>query len=281
MRTTCVPIVLFAILIALCRLANAADLPDLGRNAGARGVLTWDGLEYAFRWCPAGSFIMGSPESETGRDEAEVLHKVNLTQGFWILETEVTQEMYQSVMGVNPSAFRGVNMPVDTISWEEATRFCEELSSRVGAKITLPTESQWEYAARAGTTGPWSGELAALAWYGEATESGSSHAVAGKKPNAWGIYDMHGNLWEWCRDRWTDYTGEEVTDPQGSSDGYDGVRVDRGGCWDSSAEYCRSAYRGVYERNRKSRFVGFRVVTESICGGGKRLDFGESRCVTN
>ena len=270
--------------------------PD--HKAGERMVKTVDGVEYAFRWCPAGTFLMGSPTNEISRCIDETQHQVTLTKGFWMLETEVTQAMWQSVMDSNPSVFfTGDNLPVMCVCWHACQEFCSKLSSKIGMKITLPTEAQWEYACRAGTTGPYAGDLDAMSWYGESDldvmrqhkerkENGPDanggygrlHAVGQKKPNAWGLYDMHGNVWEWCEDLDGAYPNDAVTDPTGPNlgenraihdDGSDSEeeisddyedRIIRGGSCNDTAEYCRSAYRGSIFSTCNSIIQGFRVV---------------------
>jgi len=244
--------------------ARAADcLTDKAATTGERRVLILEGVEYPFRWCPAGSFHMGSPDTEPDRDSSEILHEVTLTRGFWILETEVTQEMYQSVCGSNPAQFVGPRKPVDSVGWSDAMAFCQKFQEKAGLngiQCSLPTEAQWEYACRAGTTGPRPDDLEKIAWMGEITAEGSTHDVATKSPNAWGIYDMIGNLWEWCADWYGNYSGNAETDPTGPAESKGKIRVDRGGCWDSKPYECRSAYRGFYDDSRKGPFVGFRFV---------------------
>ncbi len=123
-------------------------------STGKVKALWYDGIDYVFRWCPAGEFTMGSPEDEKGRKDGEKQHKVRIPQGFWLLETEVTQEMWKSVMGENPSVFKGDRYPVENVSWNDCREFCRKLSGKLGREVKLPTEAQWEYACRAGTTGP-------------------------------------------------------------------------------------------------------------------------------
>lgn len=261
--------VFLAVVLALIFASRRTESPiasDLtpGETAGDRLTITVEGVDFPFRWAPPGEFMMGSPTEEEGRDAAEVRHPVELTRGFWILETEVTQRMFESVTGTNPSEFQGDNLPVETVSWDDAAAFCDKWASFVrppnGRIVALPTEAEWEYACRAGSTGAYPGPLSEIAWSGEPTESGSTHPVGTKKPNGWGLFDMTGNLWEWTADRWSDFTAEKRIDPVGPSDAPGTVRIDRGGCWDSRPEECRSAHRGVYEKERKSRFVGFRFV---------------------
>ncbi|MDO4586197.1 MAG: formylglycine-generating enzyme family protein [Planctomycetia bacterium] len=221
-------------------------------------VKTVNGVDYAFRWCPPGSFMMGSPEGEGLRMEIPQ-HRVTLTKGFWMLETKVTQEMWESVMGDNPSNFKGLNLPVETVSWDDCQEFCEKLSQQSGFKIQLPTEAQWEYACRAGTTGEYSGtgNLDEMGWYYGNSDT-KTHPVGEKKPNAWGLFDMHGNVWEWCQDRYEVYSDSAVTDPTGPDSGSN--RVVRGGSWYSFAEDCRSANRFYDTPTYRGNRLGLRLV---------------------
>ncbi|MDO4575234.1 MAG: formylglycine-generating enzyme family protein [Planctomycetia bacterium] len=196
---------------SLERLEEPKEAVSEGRMAGERMVKTAYGVEFAFRWCPAGCFMMGSPSSELGRDDDETQHRVTLTKGFWMLETEVTQAMWESVMGDNPSYFKGSNLPVEKVSWDDCQKFCQKLRSQ-GLNVQLPTEAQWEYACRAGTTTPFSfgstlnGDKANCDGnypYGASTEGTylkKTAPVGSYSPNAWGLYDMHGNVYEWCAD---------------------------------------------------------------------------------
>ena len=254
---------------------------DVNRKAGERMVKTVDGIEYAFRWCPAGTFQMGSPSGEEGRFNNETQHQVTLTKGFWMLETEVTQAMWQNVMGESISekakqgtyfsdlGGEGSNYPMYYVSWNDCQEFCKKLSEKIGMIITLPTEAQREYACRAGTTTPffWGSTLngdkancngnfpcgtETKGTYLERTAPVKSYA-----PNAWGVYDMHGNVCEWCMDWYGDYPNGAVTDPTGpeSAD-----RVCRGGDWDRVALGCRSACRYGYMPVYRDSFIGIRVV---------------------
>ncbi|MDO4569625.1 MAG: SUMF1/EgtB/PvdO family nonheme iron enzyme [Planctomycetia bacterium] len=238
--------------------------------AGDRLVKTIKGVEYAWRWCPAGEFMMGSPKGEKGRDDDEKQHRVTLTQGFWMLETQVTQRMWQSVMGDNPSFFKGDNLPVECVSWHDCVKFCEKISKLSGLNIQLPTEAQWEYACRAGTTTALNSgknltdteydcaNLNEVAWYDWKGENESTHPVGQKRPNAWGLYDMHGNVWEWCQDWYGEYVESPTSDPKGPNSGSN--RVNRGGGWHDYAESCRSAYRGSYDPPYSHDAVGFRLL---------------------
>ena len=206
---------------------------------------------------PAGVFTMGDKDDE---------HGVMLTKPFMIGVHEVTQEQYEQVMGINPSDFRGSNNPVENVSWEDAVEFCRELSALPSEKAAghvyrLPTEAEWEYACRAGTTtaynfGDDDSELGDYAWIRE-NSGRTTHPVGGKKPNAWGLYDMHGNVWEWCQDWYKAYPRGTVTDPTGATSG--SLRVTRGGCWCSAAGGVRSAERYGYVPSIRVDLYGFRV----------------------
>ncbi|MDD3588167.1 MAG: formylglycine-generating enzyme family protein [Thermoguttaceae bacterium] len=238
---------------------------EIFRNmAGERKTVAVSGVEYAFRWCPPGSFLMGSPEKEEHRDDDETAHLVELTRGFWMLETEVTQAMFQSIMACNPSTFRGEKLPVNAVSMEAAEEFCAQLNSALNNPdcfVTLPTEAQWEYACRAGTSARFGDEneqMCNVGWSYENSES-QTHAVAEKKPNAWGLYDMHGNVWEWCQDWYDDdYPPEATTDPVQSS--IRTFRALRGGSWNAPAGQCRAASRLFCAPECGHDHIGFRIV---------------------
>ncbi|MDO4857460.1 MAG: formylglycine-generating enzyme family protein [Thermoguttaceae bacterium] len=250
---------LFAVLVLLflgvfwvsCSWAD--ELPS-NPDVGDRIVLTADGVEYAFRWCPPGEFMMGG----TGSDEKPV-HKVKLTRGFWLLETEVTQEMWQSVMGSNPSKFSGAKKPVEQVSWDDCQSFCQKLSRKLDQQVKLPTEAQWEYACRAGTTGDYAGDLDSMGWYVDNSGS-TTHAAGQKKPNAWGLYDMHGNVWEWCSDFYDAkfYDRSPASDPENTEPS--SYRVFRGGDWFFSAGFSRSAFRFRDAPDYRVYFLGLRVL---------------------
>lgn len=235
-----------------------------GRVAGERRVLTVDGIEYAFRWCPPGEFMMGAPESEwpdrlSVYPYDETPHKVKLTHGFWLLETEVTQEMWQSVMGENPSEFMGDQNPVENVSWDDSQYFCQILSQKLGQQVRLPTEAQWEYACRAGTTSDYAGDLDSIAW--NPSNSGSmTHTVGQKEPNSWGFYDMIGNVWEWCSDYYDSsyYSRSPASDPENTA--VSSYRVNRGGSWSSFAGQYRSAFRGGTKPDNQNSHFGLRIL---------------------
>jgi formylglycine-generating enzyme required for sulfatase activity/serine/threonine protein kinase len=215
-------------------------------------------ISLALKKLPAGKFVMG---------EGSESHEVVLTEPFYIGVYEVTQQQYQRVMGTNPSHFKGALHPVEDVSWEDAVEFCRKLSELPEEKKAgrvyrvLPTEAEWEYACRAGTTtnfcfGNDESELGDYAWY-DKNSGNKTHPVVEKKPNPWGLYDMHGNVWEWCSDWYGDYPASAVVDPVGPATGWG--RVIRGGGWFNVAAGCRSArWEGYYPRNPYSN-LGFRV----------------------
>jgi formylglycine-generating enzyme required for sulfatase activity len=212
---------------------------------------------------PAGTFTMGEGN--------ETPHPVTLTKPFELGVYEVTQQQYVQVMGSNPSEFKGPQNPVEKVSWNDAVEFCRKLSElpsekSAGYVYRLPTEAEWEYACRAGTQTAYSfgnseSELGDYAWYDE-NSGGKSHPVGSKKPNAWGLYDMHGNVYEWCQDWYGDYPSGSVTDPTGAASG--SVRVFRGGSWFIYSDFCRSAYRDWYTPGLRYFDLGFRVLRSSI-----------------
>lgn len=240
-------------------------------NTENRKVLTANGIEYVFCWCPPGEFLMSSPEDEPDRYDDEKQHKVKLTKGFWILETEVTQKMWQSVMGTNPSNFKGKQRPVENVSWVDCQEFCRKLSQLLNQPVQLPTEAQWEYACRAGTTTPFSfgstlnGDSANCNGkfpYGTSKKGPCQEAtvdVGSYEPNAWGLCDMHGNVREWCSD-WYDedyYSESPTNDPENKT--VSSHRVNRGGSWDCSAGFCRSANRSRFAPEEGDSDLGFRI----------------------
>lgn len=215
-----------------------------------------------------GSFMMGSPSAEIGRDEdGETQHRVTLTKGFWLGETEVTQAQWYNVMGYNPSIYKDPLRPVNNISWFDCQKFIarvnEVVRQQFGCVARLPFEAEWEYACRAGSQGRFSGtgNLNDMGW--SVDNSGdNSHRVKLKSANTWGFYDMHGNVWEWCQDRGGDLSDCDVIDPIGPLSGKD--RVMRGGCWSAISDACRSAKRIWYEAEVPSSGVGFRLACSAF-----------------
>jgi len=211
------------------------------------------GMEFVL--IPGGTFMMGSPSSESGRDSDEgPQHQVTLSP-YFMSKTEVTQAVYERVMWINPSKFKGADRPVEQVTWYDCKAFCKKTG------LSLPTEAQWEFAARGGTKSAYSfgndsSSLGDYAWY--ASNAGSqTHHVAQKKPNAYGLYDMAGHVWEWCSDWKEGYSSNSATDPVGPSNG--SYRVNRGGSWCDDASLCRSAYRDYWRPGYRYGDVGFRV----------------------
>lgn len=222
-------------------------------------------------WIQPGTFFMGSDEGEEHRDSDEVRHEVTLTEGFWMAKYEITEAQYKKVMTTCPSS-NGDNMPVCYVSWENAMTFCEYLTDQEkkagrlpsGYKYTLPTEAQWEYACRAGTTGMYNvdADVNEIGWFSENSEN-VIHEGGLKKPNAWGLYDMHGNAWEWCLDSyWPDLGTLAVVDPVMLEDHevYPTYRVTRGGSFTERSYHARSASREYYGKTRADRDFGIRLV---------------------
>jgi len=223
---------------------------------------------------PKGTFTMGSPRGEAERQDDEAQHKVTISSDFHLGVTEVTQGQYEKVMGTNPSHFQGQEIgnadsskyPVEQVSWEDAVAFCKRLSElpeekKAGRVYRLPTEAEWEYACRAGSETAYSfgdsaQQLGDYAWFGD-NARGQTHPVGQKKPNAWGLYDMHGNVWEWCQDWYGEYPEGVVTDPRGPQTG--SFRMSRGGSWGYVAAICRAAYRLAVVPASRTDFHGFRL----------------------
>ena len=210
-----------------------------------------------------GTFEMGSPSDEPGRDDDETLHRVTLSQPLYLGKYEVTQDQWEAVMGDNPSNFSscGGACPVEGVSWEDAQGFIAELNRREGVSVyRLPTEAEWEYAARAGTQAAYHFGDAAnrleYGWYDENSRN-RTHPVGQKQPNGWGLFDMHGNVWEWVHDWYGDYPGGAVTDPRGPETGVGRIR--RGGAWSSGARYCRAANRHGFAPVNRYNGLGFRL----------------------
>ena len=254
---------LFA-LVSLAVVSGARAESDLAATKPAHVIAD---LKLELLWVEPGAFLMGSPPDEPDRNKAEGPQvSVTLTRGFWLGRTEVTQAQYEAVMGMNPSTFAaaGKDAPVERVSWSDAMVFCRKLTAREraagrlpeGHAFTLPTEAQWEYACRAGTTGSYPGEPDAMAWTVE-NSGGTTHPVATKRPNAWGFHDMSGNVLEWCLDWYDAYPRGSATDPHGPRRGH--YRIARGGSWRVGASVGRSAARAGGSEGRLDYTMGFRV----------------------
>ena len=278
------PILALVVLVSGCLLSVGCDAPGMKKeftnSIGMKMVLI-----------PAGEFQMGSKlsarevaanyhRSETWFDEEHPRHTVKITRPFYLGATEVTQAQYRKVMWENPSHSEAANCPVGNVSWHEVQEFCRRLSAKEARTYRSPTEAQWEYACRAGATtehcfGDDVPELADHAWYAKNSD-GKMHPVGQKKPNAWGLYDMHGNVWELCRD-WYDkdyYGSSPERDPTGPGHGKD--RVSRGGSWYNGAYACRAAHRGCRPPSIRSYLTGFRV----LCVAAGEIGMDSDRCRT-
>ena len=225
-------------------------------------------------WIPSGSFTMGSPSTEQDRNSQEGPQtQVTISRGFWMSKHETTQEDYLAAIGSNPSAdSTDLTRPVEQVNWYDATNYCgnltilERAAGRLpsGYAYRLPTEAEWEYCCRAGSTtrfgygdDPDYTQLGEYAWL-YSNSGGTTHPVGGRRPNAWGLYDMHGNVWEWCLDWRGTYPGGSVTDTTGPNTGSE--RVVRGGGWNNFGWLCRTAYRYSYSPESKNNNLGFRPV---------------------
>ena len=236
-------------------------------NTGNTLTLTVGEESFTMVKVEPGVFMMGALEGDTNalEDEEKPVHQVTLTGTYYIGQTEVTQELYTAVTGSNPSNFtEGNNLPVEKVSYNDALEFCRQLSSLTGKHFTLPTEAQWEYAARGGHKTPstptlfaGSDDIEAVGWHKGNSDS-TTHTVAKKAPNALGLYDMTGNVFEWCLDWYGSYTSDAATDPQGPADGSE--RVSRGGSWNYPASYCRTSIRACSAPDVTYYMLGFRVV---------------------
>ena len=226
-----------------------AGLPKVqGVKAGQTEVNPTDGLTYV--WIPPGTFQMGCSPSDTEcAPDEKPSRQIAIAKGFWIGQTPVTQEAYQRVTGKSPGYFKGAKFPADSMTWDEAQTYCQATGVR------LPTEAEWEYAARAGSTSGRYGELDQIAWYG-VNSADKTHEVMQKAPNAWKLYDMLGNVWEWTADWYTAHPDATSSDPHGPVTGK--IRVLRGGSWGNGPAFVRLSVRSGNEPENRSNVVGFR-----------------------
>ena len=258
---------------ALSALAGLMSLPDwhsewmsdCGEDTFGRwAAVSIAGVEHRFRYCAPGKFMMGSPATEAGRDDDEgPQHEVTLTQGFWLGEAPVTQRQWAAVTGSNPSNFKGDDLPVEQVRCHDCEAWMAQASAGAGGLgLRFPTEAEWEFACRAGTTGATyrggndAATLDAIAWTKE-NSGGKTHAVKQKAPNPWGLYDMLGNVWEWCADNsMRAYGASAVVDPSG---GAGDRRVNRGGSWYDIARFARAASRTLNAPSGQFTNLGFRL----------------------
>ncbi len=239
--------------------ALAAAGPEPGRN------FTLAGPALDLVWIAPGEFLLGSPADENSRglDEGPQT-RVTVTRGFWLGRTEVTQAQWRAVMSTNPSRFHGDALPVEQVSWNEAAEFCRRITEReraegrlpAGYVYALPTEAQWEYAAKAGAGGAFAGKVDGLAWHDQ-NSGPTTHPVATKEPNALGLHDMLGNVWEWCADWYAPYPGGATADHAGPPHGT--AKASRGGSWWAGPRGARPAnrYRDMPQNGNDD--LGFRL----------------------
>jgi len=245
---------------------------------GAWMMFKYKDVEQRMRWIKPGKFMMGSPVEEKERGSNETQHEVILTEGFWMADTTCTQELWEAVMGDNPANFKGPQRPVEQVSWEDCKTFMDKINQLIpGLELCLPTEAQWEYACRAGTESPFSfGKNITTEQvnydgnypYGDGKKGKYREETVDVKLlpcNAWGLYQMHGNVWEWCEDWFGDYSTKSILDPKGPDSG--GYRVLRGGSWDFNGWSVRSALRDRYVPSYRYHDVGFRF-SQVIKGSG-------------
>ena len=246
------------------------DLPETGRTSPHKpgdfiAVDLGNAVTMELKWIPSGEFMMGSGEYPSEGP----LHRVRISKGFWMGKYEVTQSQWEQVTGNNPSQVKGADLPIDRVRWTDCQEFIGKLQGQCpnkGLTFRLPTEAEWEYACRAGTTtrfytGDAEADLDRAGWYAK-NSGGKPHPVGGKIPNSWGLYDMHGNTWEWCQDWYGPYPPGAVTDPKGPSKGY--LRVARGGQWFIRLEGCRSSERFKDAPDNRGYIIGVRLVGEEV-----------------
>jgi formylglycine-generating enzyme required for sulfatase activity len=220
---------------------------DLGKGINLEMVLI-----------PAGKFMMGSPASENGRNNNETQHEVTLTKPYYMGKYEITQEQWEGVMGDNPSSTKSAKLPVTGVSWKDCQGFIEKLNAKTSGGYRRPTEAEWEYACRAGTTTAYSfGDVLTKSDANCNESGGRIKEVGSYKPNAFGLYDMHGNVWEWCEDSYGDYPAGSAIDPKGPATG--GSRVARGGSFNYGVSHARSSNRGLNSPTARSDDGGFRL----------------------
>ena len=257
-----VPLVLIAAIATLAGDLAHGLVPDRkapDENAPPKHFTNSIGMKFV--WIPPGNFVMGSPKEEINREPYpganETQHKVTLTKGFYMGVYTVTQDQWTKVMGKNPSFFkRRKNLPVEQVSWNDCQAFIKKLREKDKKPYRLPSEAEWEYSCRAGTTTPFhfGGAISA----DQANYNGKRTTAVGSFPsNAWGIHDMHGNVCHWCQDWYADYPQKDVIDPQGAEKGE--VRVLRGGSWIDDPLRCRSAFRNRSGPGYRLNSCGLRV----------------------
>ena len=257
-------------------LHTSLSSPVFPQEGASKNLNLGCGVQLSMIFIPSGNFQMGSPSSEADRSDDEGQHGVRISHGFWMGRYDVTQAQWQAVMGNEPSSFndhlKGPDLPMVQVSWDDCQRFILRLNGQGKGTFRLPTEAEWEYACRAGSLGPRYGDLDAIAWH-LGNSDYETHPGGGKKPNAFGLYDMQGNVWQWCQDWYGPYHGTVwqwcrdhslfrdgfQVDPQGARSGPG--RVIRGGAWSLDAPDCRSAYRYYHPQDYQNSNLGLRIVS--------------------
>ena len=243
--------------------ANTLSSSGSSLSGNALTIPVKNGISIEMVKVEAGSFNMGAtPEMQAPYEVEKPVHRVTLTNNYYIGKYEVTQALWQAVMGSNPSYFKGDDLPVEQVSWNDCQDFISKLNAMTGKRFRLPSEAEWEYAARGGKKSrgyQYSGSntLGDVAWY-EGNSGSKTHAVGTKQPNELGIYDMTGNVYEWCQDWYGSYSSSPQTNPIGAVSG--SSRVDRGGSWFFTAKHCRSSYRFNLTPGYRLNFLGLRLV---------------------
>ena len=227
---------------------------------GIYADLAFKSVVQRFRYIEAGAFWMGAPNDEKGRYEDEVLHKVTLSKAFWLADTTCTQALWHAVMGNNPAHFKGNQNPVEQVSWQDAQSFTRKLTRQVdNLSVRLPTEAEWEYVCRAGTSAPFSfGETISVQQVNFNNYLGKTALVKSYPANSWGLYEMHGNVWEWCEDCYAEYSEQAVIDPCGAP--VNSYRILRGGFWLSISGDCRCSIRRGDDVSERDSTNGFRFI---------------------
>lgn len=240
---------------------KAEEAQRLAEERAKEKTFTVGGVSFKMIRVEGGSFMMGSPDNDSGAyDFEKPQHRVTLSD-YYIGETQVTQALWKAVMGDNPSRFKGDSLPVESVSWIDCQDFIKQLNQKTGKTFRLPTEAEWEYAARGGRKSQGfkyagSNNLNDVAWYGE-NDGLKTHPVKQKSPNELGLHDMSGNVLEWCQDWYGGYGGSVQTNPTGPSSG--SGRVLRGGCWGIDSEFCRVASRNSNSPTGRYNVIGFRL----------------------
>ena len=240
----------------------SAPVSQAGLSTFSDLAIDVNGVQFRIKYVEGGTFMMGaSGDDSEALDDEKPAHKVTL-DSYYIAETLVTQELWQAVMGNNPSKFKGdIHRPVETVSWNDCQEFIKKLNRLTGKKFSLPTEAQWEYAARGGMKSKGykfsgSNNLGVVAWY-DGNSGSETHPVAQKQPNELGLYDMTGNVWEWCQDWYRAYSSIAQNNPQGPGSG--DYRVLRGDCWRNDSGYCRVSYRNFNNPDCRYYYFGLRL----------------------